>query len=108
MSDFKKLIGKKIKQIRKSKNLTQEKLAELINIEIPSMSYIETGKFAPSTETLQKLSEVLEVAPWEFYYFDTLSQEEMISELNVALKNNQHLTEIVYNFYKSLEFSVID
>ena len=37
MSDFKKLLGKRIKEIRKSKNLTQEKLAELINIEVPSI-----------------------------------------------------------------------
>lgn len=102
MSDFKKLLGKRIKEIRKSKNLTQEKLAELINIEVPSMSYIETGKFAPSVETLQKLSEVLQVKPWEFYYFETLTQEEMINELSAALKNNKQLTEIVYKFYKSL------
>lgn len=108
MSDFKKLIGKKIKQIRKSKNLTQEKLAELINIEIPSMSYIETGKFAPSVETLQKLSEVLGVKPWEFYYFDTITHDEMLNELNSALKNNKQLTEIVYNFYKSINFAIND
>ncbi len=108
MSDFKKLIGKRIKQIRKSKNLTQEKLAELINIEVPSMSYIETGKFAPSVETLQKLSEVLEVKPWEFYYFETLTQEDMLNELTGALKNNKQLTHIVYNFYKSLLYTTND
>lgn len=76
MSDFKKLLGKRIKEIRKSKNLTQEKLAELINIEVPSMSYIETGKFAPSVETLQKLSEVLQVKPWEFYYLKLLHRKK--------------------------------
>ncbi len=102
MSDFKKLLGKRIKEIRKSKNLTQEKLVELINIEVPSMSYIETGKFAPSVETLQKLSEVLQVKPWEFYYFETLTQEEMINELITTLKHNKQLTETVYYFYKSL------
>ena len=58
MSDFKKLLGKRIQNIRKSKGLTQEKLAELINIEPPSLSYLETGKYAPSIDTLQKLSEV--------------------------------------------------
>ncbi len=102
MSDYKKLLGKKIKQIRKSRNLTQEKLAELINIEIPSMSYIETGKFAPSLDTLQKLSEVLGVAPWEFYYFNELTQEEMLTELSEALKNNRQLTQVVYHFYKAI------
>ena len=45
MSDLKKLLGKKIQIIRKSRNLTQEKLAELIDIETPSLSYLETGKY---------------------------------------------------------------
>lgn len=44
MSDFKKLLGKKIQSIRKAKGLTQERLAELIDIETPSLSYLETGK----------------------------------------------------------------
>lgn len=39
MSDFKKLLGKKIQSIRKAKGLTQERLAELIDIETPSLSY---------------------------------------------------------------------
>jgi len=76
MSDYKKLLGKRIQSIRKSRNLTQEKLAEMIGIEPPSLSYLETGKYAPSIETLQKLSEILNVAPWEFYYFSKLDDCE--------------------------------
>ncbi len=81
MSDFKKLLGKKIQIIRKSKGLTQEKLAELIDIETPSLSYLETGKYSPSIETLQKLSEVLMIEPWEFYYFNEISEDKMKTEL---------------------------
>ncbi len=104
MTDFKKLLGKKIQVIRKSRNLTQEKLAELIDIETPSLSYLETGKYSPSIETLQKLSEVLEVAPWEFYYFSEISDEEMKEELKKALDNNPKLLKLIYNFYKSIEY----
>ncbi len=104
MSDFKKLLGKKIQSIRKSKNLTQEKLAELIDIETPSLSYLETGKYAPSIETLQKLSQVLRVKPWEFYYFDEISEEEMKDEIIKALDDNQKLLKTIYYFYKSLEY----
>ena len=103
MSDFKKLLGRKIQSIRKSRKLTQEKLAELINIEPPSLSYLETGKYAPSIETLQKLSEVLDVKPWEFYYFDEISPAEMKQELIKALDENQKLLKIIYKFYKSID-----
>lgn len=104
MTDFKKLLGKKIQVIRKSRKLTQEKLAELISIETPSLSYLETGKYSPSIETLQKLSEVLKVAPWEFYYFSDISEEEMKEELKKALDNNPKLLKLIYNFYKSIEY----
>lgn len=103
MSDIKKQLGKKIKQIRKSKNLTQEELAEMIEIEVPSLSNIETGKFAPSVETLQKLSNVLQVGLWEFYYFNTLTDEQMFEEINAKIKNNSELLKTVYNFLKAVE-----
>ena len=102
MIDIKKALGKKIKKIRKSKNLTQERLAELIGLEVPSLSNIETGKFAPSVDTLQKLSDVLDVEPWEFYYFSEVSEEKMISEINFAIKNDARLLKIVYSFLKSI------
>ncbi len=103
MSDLKKALGKKIKQIRKEKQLTQERLAELINIEIPSLSNIETGKFAPSIETLQKLSEVLEVEPWEFYYFNEISNEKMKKVIYEKMDKNPSLIKVVYNFIIALE-----
>lgn len=102
MSDFKKLLGKKIQSIRKAKGLTQERLTELIDIETPSLSYLETGKYAPSVETLQKLSKVLNVKPWEFYFFTELSDEDKKNELKKALDENPKLIKMLYNFYKSI------
>lgn len=102
MIDIKKALGKKIKQIRKSKNLTQESLAELIGLEVPSLSNIETGKFAPSIDTLQKLCDVLGVEPWEFYYFNEVSEEKMVSEINSVIKNDSKLLKIIYSFLKSV------
>lgn len=102
MSNFKKLLGKKIQSIRKAKGLTQERLAELIDIETPSLSYLETGKYAPSIETLQKLSTVLNVKPWEFYFFTELSDEDKKNELKQALDENPKLVKMLYNFYKSI------
>lgn len=104
MLDFKKLIGKRIQIIRKSRKLTQEKLAELIKIETPSLSYLETGKYAPSVETLQKLSEVLQADPCEFYRFFTRSEEEMKQEILKGIEKNPKLLDIMYKFYKSVEY----
>lgn len=48
---FKKQIGQKIKEFRKKKTLTQEDLAERINITPHHLSAIERGKYYPSLET---------------------------------------------------------
>jgi len=104
MLDYKKLLGKRIQAIRKSRKLTQEKLAEMINIETPSLSYLETGKYAPSMETLQKLCETLQVEPWELYYFSDISNEQKKEEIKQALDKDPKLVKLFYNLYKSIEY----
>ena len=102
--DIKVLVGQRIKKIRKSKKYTQEKLAELIGIEPQSLSYMETGKFSPSPDTLQKLGEILNVKPYEFYYFEDITEDEMIGEIIKALKEDKKFLRLVYNIYKSIQY----
>jgi len=56
--DAKKL-GKKIKLARVEADLTQEQLAQKINILQKSISRYETGVSVPSIETLMKISKAL-------------------------------------------------
>ena len=48
--------GSRIFQIRKSKHLTREQLAEKANISVPFLYDIERGKKSMTVTTLQKLS----------------------------------------------------
>lgn len=66
-------IGARVKNFRKERNLTQEKLAELIDVSVPYMSNIETGKKKLSMKVLVNLSFVLNVTPDELLlgYLDT-------------------------------------
>ena len=57
----KKLLGKRIKEIRKNNSLTQEKLAELVGIETMSLSAIESGRHFSSMPTLEKIASILKV-----------------------------------------------
>lgn len=56
-------LGENIKKYRKLRGLTQEKLAEILGMEIKSLSLIETGKCFVSSKTLNNLTNVLEVSP---------------------------------------------
>jgi len=54
--DIKKELGEKIRRVRKSRNLTQEELSEMIDISPRSLSNIEVGTCFVKVETLEKLS----------------------------------------------------
>ena len=47
MNNLKIKLGQRIKSLRKNLNITQETLAELINMDITSLSKIETGRNYP-------------------------------------------------------------
>ncbi len=76
----KKLLGSRIKEIRKSNKLTQEQLAELIGIETGSLSSIESGRHFPSLLTLEKIAAVLNVKLKAFFDFETVATVEEIRE----------------------------
>ena len=106
--DIKKLIGKRIQEIRKTRNYTQEYLAELIGIETVSLSNIERGKYYPSAETLNKVLVALNIEPSELFMFRHLSQtNELIEEMNECLLKNEELTRKVYLFFKFVQYSYL-
>ena len=51
-------IGKKIKELRKQRGITQEQLAESIGISFQAVSKWETGSSVPDVETMVKISEL--------------------------------------------------
>ena len=86
--DLKQEVGKNIQKIRKERKITQENLAELINIETISMSKIETGKSYPTSENLSKIANILNVEPYELFIFEnTKNTEELKQEIIHLVKN---------------------
>lgn len=53
--------GKKLRQIRKSKGLTQAKLAELAGVHEKHISKLELGTYMPSFITLDKVLKALDL-----------------------------------------------
>ncbi len=102
---IKQLLGKRIKEIRKSRKLTQEQLAEFINIETSSISNIESGKYYPTAENLDKIINVLNVTPQELFQLEhNKNNETLIEEMTLSMKNNAELTKLMYKFYLTVKF----
>lgn len=60
MATYKKL-GERIKELRKEKRLTQEKLAELAKVDPKSIIQIEAGKRNPTLKTINKIAQALKI-----------------------------------------------
>ncbi|MBO6180269.1 helix-turn-helix transcriptional regulator [bacterium] len=103
MSTIKKQLGQKIKEIRKLRGMTQEQLAEIVGIGISNISYIETGKFAPSIENFEKVVKALDVEPYELYEFSSKTTSEMREEIIKKLNSDDELLKMIYKFYKSIK-----
>lgn len=101
--NIKQLIGLRIKELRKSKHLSQEKLAEMIDISQNALSYIETGENFFSSETLERLLNALEVEPSELFEVKHLQKnEDLLEEIVQMLKNNPDKIKDIYKITKSL------
>lgn len=105
--DNKKLLGKRIKGIRKSCNLTQEELAEKVNIDITTLSGIESGRHFPSLVTLEKIAKTLNVALTTLFDFNHLIST---AEMRSFIGNNMDLLsdDDIKFVYKLLNKKYID
>lgn len=101
--DIKKLLGKRIQEIRKSKKITQEFLAESIGIETTSMSNIERGKYYPTAENLNKILDILKISPDELFNFKhLLPAKDLIDEMNAVMIKDEKIARLMYKFFKSV------
>lgn len=100
MDDLKIKFGKRIKAIRQKRKLSQEQLAEKVEIALTNMGKIERGESFVTSATLEKLADALGVKIQEFFAFDTnVSVEEMKEELNLENMSEEEIKKL-YRFYK--------
>lgn len=61
--DIKKILGVSVKELRKEKGLTQEKMAESIGLEPNGLAQIESGRKFVSADVMARLCEGFKIAP---------------------------------------------
>ena len=88
MSELKKLLGKRIREIRVTRNLTQEDLSELTEIGASSISKIESGHFHPTDENLERIAKALNVEPYKLYMFNHQKDINDLKQDIIKMLNN--------------------
>lgn len=99
MSDLKKLLGRRIQELRKSHNIKQEQLAEMIGIAPRNMSNIETGRSFPSPENIEKISSVLNLKVKDLFDFDHQKDNTELFE-DIVARIKPVTRERLQDFYK--------
>ena len=101
--DNKKLLGKRIKELIKQKNISQERLAEIVGIEPTALSNIVTDRNYPLMSTLEKILIALESDFSEaFNFYHHNSNEDLRNEIQHILEKNPERMQDFYKIAKAL------
>lgn len=101
-------VGEKIKEIRKSKKITQQELAEKCNLSKNALWNYENNKRTPNIDVLTKISNALEIninlLLDEKKYLDYLVRQSLKSEIdgvdNNSIEDQKKIKEIVSEAFR--------
>ncbi len=89
MAVLSKLLGQRIKELRKRNNLTQAGLAEIIGMETTNLCKLENGGQIPKEENIEKIAKALKVNIKELFDFGHMkSISTLQDELILIIKNS--------------------
>ena len=97
----KKLFAQRLKEIRRSKGLTQDQVCDLTGIEVSNYSKMETGKISPSMASLQRLINLAGFVPNELFDYSHLDNETNLDKKVLQIYENLSFSE-KQTFYKIL------
>lgn len=110
MASLAKLVGERIRQVRKAQKMSQEELGELAQLQSSYIGGVERGERNVSLETLEKIIKALNMSFSEFFRFgeivpsNKLSKEELIEVFSGELLTKD-ISEVktifeIYNIIK--------
>ena len=83
---MKKLVmGDRIREARKAKGLTQEQLAEALELSVEFVGHIERGSKKPSIDVFKKIIEVLDVSA-DYLLRDSVSTGTLLGDNAIGRK----------------------
>lgn len=95
-------IGKFISELRKTKNMTQQQLGEIIGVSSKTISKWETGKGMPDLSSLKPLSDCLEISINELLSGEKIEEEKYADKLEENIINTIEYSDKQVNNKKNL------
>ncbi len=105
MKTTKELLGARIRELRKARNLSQEQLAEMIDVEPRHVSRLEVGSSYPRIDRLEKIAVALNVPLKDFFDFMHLeSPDARTRNIEEMVKGmDEDYQRIIYKIVRAFE-----
>lgn len=101
---IKEEVGKRIKELRVNKGLSQEELAYKSNLDRTYITYVENAKKNVTVETLYKITQALDISLSNFFDMSNLNYKDVIKKVDLKLS----LKDLVKgNMYTNKEIHLI-
>lgn len=97
MHDIKKILGNTVREYRTDMGLSQEKLAEILNLDQRTILNIEAGRGNPKFEVLYPLITYLKIPADRIFYPDSQKQSPNFMKLLTLLNDctEQEATSLI-------------
>ena len=99
--------GTNLRNLRLQRSLTQQKLADDLNISQASITAYENGIREPNFETVRKFAEYFHVAPSALMPFGDFSEDETTQRMAEAIYKNPRLKKL-FNQIKNFSDDDLD
>lgn len=84
-------IGRSIKRMRKSRGLSQEKLAEKLGCSTGHISAVESGRADPSLTLITLIASIFRMPVAELFSENLTKRQELLSHISAVLPNDADL-----------------
>ena len=107
--NIKKLLGEKVKRLRKMRGFTQEQYADMLDISHMNLCRLEAGQSFVSSETLDKILTALNVpADILFTYEHLKDDKELLADIYSYIDKIKSNHKKLEKMYRLLRFMVED
>lgn len=108
MQNIQKVVGSNIRLLRRSKGMTQERLAEIIGVSGSYIGYLERGKRSPSLDLLAKIADAFDVEPVMLLTPADNAANQELKKLIAVLSDKgpepiKFMNEVAHAYFKSLK-----
>ena len=99
-------LGKKIIEMRKNKNFSQEQLAETLNVSRQTISNWENGRFYPDIDALVKISKYFNISLDDLLASDSNVLKHLKVSTDIVRSNKNILYAIILNIFLIILFVI--